>query len=226
MRPYRRLREETRNSRRTIADALEVLRELGDFKEHHCAEIHVGGLRLASGEVIGLVQVRFDDRSRENVCIVSLPSSAQFRALRQGSPRCECFDIFRLDGAIIGAEAKVLLTDGTELRAVEVIPTRLLYHPSELDWRIVRHTISIIKAEKGCYRSLRQGLFPRPLRRMVPNRRFLDCSKLAGLKIERSLKDITREIGRKDPTLRRLSPQKVSDTLRKFGIRIPQPRTD
>jgi hypothetical protein len=223
MRQYQRLLEEGRNLRRTIADALEVLREVGDFKDHHRAEVRVGTLPLPSGHVVGLVDLHFDDRSRENVFVVSLPSSTQFRAIRQGSSRHECFEISRLDGATVSAEARVLLADGTKVRAVEVIPTRLLYHPSKLDWRIVRHTISIIKAEKGCYRSLRQGLFPRPLRRMVPNRRFLDCSKLAGLKIERSLKDITREIGRKDPTLRRLSPQKVSDALRKFGIRIPQP---
>jgi hypothetical protein len=165
MRQYQRLLEDHRNSRRTIADALEVLREVGGFKDHHHAQVCIRRLSLPSG-VVGLVEVRFDDPSRENVSIVSLPSSTRFRAIREGAFRHKGFEIFRLDGATVSADAKVLLTDGTPLRAVEVLPTRLLNQPSKLDWRIVHYTISIIKAEKQCYRSLRQGLLPRPLRRI------------------------------------------------------------
>jgi hypothetical protein len=53
--------------------------------------------------------------------------------------------------------------------------------------------------------------------------RFLDCSKLSGLKLP-SLKRIARAIGRKDWTLRNLSHQKIADALRMFGIRVPRAR--
>ena len=53
---------------------------------------------------------------------------------------------------------KVVLADGTNLRAVEVIPAYLPLEPSELDRRIVRHAISMIGAEQRCYRRLGDGL--------------------------------------------------------------------
>ena len=76
---------------------------------------------------------------------------------------------------------KVALLDGTNLRAVEVIPAHLPLEPSELDWRIVHYTISIIGAEKRCYRHLGDGL-PARFQGLIPDRRFLDCSTLSDLK--------------------------------------------
>jgi len=55
MRRYVRLSEEGRTSRRTIADALEVLRNAG-FAENDRAETSIGLLNLPSTEVVGLVQ--------------------------------------------------------------------------------------------------------------------------------------------------------------------------
>jgi hypothetical protein len=222
MRQYQRLFEESRNSRRTIADALDILREVADFKDHHRAEIRIGPLRLSSGDVTGLVYVVFNAPSREKVFIVSLPTSAQCRAICQGSSRRDYFEIDRLHGAVVDAKANVRLPDGTKLRAVDVVPTRLPYNPTELDWRIVHYTISMIGAEERCYRSLREGLPPQ-LQGMVPDRRFLDCSRLPGLELP-PLKEIVGRIAEKDWTLRKLSPQKIADSLRTFGMRVPKPR--
>ena len=44
----------------------------------------------------------------------------------------------------------VLLSDGTRMHAVEVIPTHLPYHPSELDERILGTVIAMTKAD--CFR--------------------------------------------------------------------------
>ena len=222
MSKFQRLFEEDRSSRRTIADAIEVLRQACDFNSNDRAEIRIGPLRLSPRDVVGLVDVRFKAPVRDKVSIVSLPTSAQFRAIRRGASQRDCFEIFRLDRAVVDADANVLLKEGGTLSAVEVIPTRLLYEPTELDRRIVQLTVSMIGAENHCYRSLRTGV-PQPLQDMVPDRRFLDCSKLYGLDVP-PLKQIAYYIAENDKTLRKLSHQKIADALRKFGMRVPKLR--
>jgi hypothetical protein len=222
MRKYERLLEEGRNSRRTIADALEVLRSVAAFNEHDRAEICIGLLRLPSGDVVGLVDVCFNAPLREKACRVSLPTSGAFRAICEGSARRDDFEIARLDGAVVGADATVLLSDGTRLRAVEVLPAPLPYEPTGLDRRIVHHAISSAGAEQRCYRSLREGL-PPAQQDMVPDLRFLDCSRVSGLDLP-PLKVIAIDVQAADWTLRKLSQQKVADALRQFGMRRPKPR--
>lgn len=218
---YQRLREESKQSRRTIADALEVLREAADFEEDDRAEIRIGPLQLPSGHVVHLVDIVFDAPLREKVYIVSLPTSAKCRAICDGSPRRNELEISRLDGAVIDAEASVYFSGG-KLHAVEVIPFPLCYEPTELDRRIVHLTIAIIGAEDRCYRSLRDGV-PLQFQDMVPDIGLLDCSRLSELDVP-PLKNIVSLIAEKDKTLRKLSPQKASDSLRTFGVRIPKAR--
>jgi hypothetical protein len=121
MSEFQRLFEEDRSSRRTIADAIEVLRRTCDFNSHDRAEIRIGPLRLSSGDVVGLVDVQFP--VRDKVFIVSLPTSARFRANCGGASQRGCFEIFRLDGAVVAFDGNVLLKDGATFSAVEVIPT-------------------------------------------------------------------------------------------------------
>jgi hypothetical protein len=222
MSEFQRLFEEDRNSRRTIADAIEVLRQARDFKSNDRAEIRIGSLRLSPRDVVGLVDVWFKAPVGDKISIVSLPTSAQFRAIRRGASQRDCFEIFRLDGAVVDADANVLLKEGGTLSAVEAIPTLLLNQPTELDWRIVRLTVSMIGAENDCYRSLRTGV-PQPQQDMVPDLRFLDCSKVYGLDVP-PLKEIAYYIAKNDRALRKLSHQKIADALRKFGMRVPKPR--
>ena len=59
MRQYERLAEQDRLSRRTIMDALEVLRQIADFQADDHAEIHIGLLKLPSAAVVGLVDMAF-----------------------------------------------------------------------------------------------------------------------------------------------------------------------
>jgi hypothetical protein len=220
MSEFQRLFEEDRRSRRTIADAIEVLRQTCDFNSHDRAEIRIGPLRLSSGDVVGLVDVQFP--VRDKVFIVSLPTSAQFRANCGGASQRGCFEIDRLDGAVVAFDGNVRLKDGATLSAVEVIPTRVLHDPTELDWRIVQLAVAMIGAENDCYRSLRTGV-PQPQQDMVPDVRRLDCSKLSGLDLP-PLKEIAIYIGERNRTLRKLAPQKIADALRKFGMRVPKPR--
>jgi hypothetical protein len=223
MREHERLCEEDRTSRRTISDALNVLCECTGFDEHNRAEIRVGPMQLPSGELVGLVDIVFDAPRQEKASIVSLPTSGRFRCIDEASSARQSFEIARLDGAAVDAKANVLLADGSNLRAVEVIPARLPYEPSELDWLILHHVIAMTGAGEHCYRSLREGLPPH-LAEMVPDIRAIDFARLYARPMNLPpLGKIVRYIGRRDPRLK-ASRRKIADALRTFGLRVPRPR--
>jgi hypothetical protein len=219
---YKLLSDDQRYARRTIADAIHVLCEAVDFASGGQAKMRVGRLRLPSNKVVGLVQLVFKCASKRRGFIVSLPASTHFTGMRDKTTQRECFDIVRLDGAKVDASGNVVLTRGAELHGVELVPALLPRNPSELDWRIVHHTVAIIGQEEHCYRSLRKGLRGRQ-REMVPDVRFLDCQQLSKLDLP-PLKVLAIDIAARDWTLKNLSQQKIADALRKFGVRIPSPR--
>jgi hypothetical protein len=216
-----RLQEEHRNSRRSIADAIDVLRDRGGFGDDDCAKIRIGLIRLPSDHVVGLVDVLFENRVEQKVYVVSLRTCARIRASR-GAARRYLFEIDRLDGAVVDAAGNVRLGDGTQLRAVEVVPIHLPFHPTVHDWRIVHAAIAALRAEERCYRNLQKDL-PRAEQGMVPDWRAIDCSKLSGLELP-PLKELALCIAEKDPTLGELSQQTIANALRRFGMRIPKLR--
>lgn len=228
MSTYKRLADDECDRRRTIADALEVLRSIPDYTERSRAEIRVTGLRLHSGEdkLVGLIELEFTAGSCDTIYIVSLPTSEQFRARNEASLRSNDYAIADLDGAVVDGGGAVELRDGKRLHAVEMMPTCALSQPTELDWRIVHHTISMIEgASVRCYRSLRdQDNLAPSIREMTPDLRFLDCNAISDL-IAPGPKRIAHSLGKKYPGLKIPSPQKVSDALRKFSIRVPKPRS-
>jgi hypothetical protein len=215
------LREDQRNHRFTVSDAIDVLVSAG-FGDDDFAEIRINGMRLPSREVVGLPNVFFSSDAL-GATMVSLATSAQFKAKRQGEVDARLFSIFELDGAEVYNNGSVRLPDGTTLRAVEVIPAKLPLKPSDLDWLIVHHVIWIIGAEDRCYRSLREHAKPRCLdlpEDIVPEIRIIDCGALKGHELP-SLKYLAWQIGKKQPTLE-VSDQKIADALLKFGMRIPR----
>jgi hypothetical protein len=217
------LREEERNQRLTVSHAIDVLANDADFGDDDFAEIQVGILPLPSRDKVGLANVFFDSHTLGKTLVVSLATSAGFRAKCQGEADARRFSIFELDGAKVDNNGIVRLSSGLMLRAVTVIPAKLPLKPSELDYRIVHLVISIIGAEDRCYRSLREHAKPKcldVLEEIIPEMRFIDCSALDGLELL-SLKHLANQIGKKDPTLKRLSRQKIADALRIFGMRIP-----
>jgi len=66
---YQSFASDDRISRRTIADAIEVLRSVPDFTKQSRAGIQVALLPLPSGQVVGLVNVQFIGALREVVCV-------------------------------------------------------------------------------------------------------------------------------------------------------------
>jgi hypothetical protein len=196
------LREKERLTRRTVADAIDVLREFAGFGEHDHAEIRINVIPLPSKQTVGVILLRFDAPSDQEVFFVSLPTSGRFNGRREGSSRPATFEISQLDGALVDANATVRLRNGELLRAVEVVPASLPLEPSELDWKIVHHTISVVGAEKRCDRTWRTN-----------GHRVIDCKRLPTLKPP-PLKELAWRLAEQDPALRGVSPQKIADALR------------
>ena len=211
-----RLQEERRTKRRTVADALEVVRQVLRVEDPPRGRIRVGPLRLPSGKRTALVDVVFPELES----IVSLPTSARFQATSDSASKPSIFEMCRLEGAQVFSDGTVLLADGSRLRAVEVLPTHLPYEPSALDERILRHVISMTGSDY-CYRSIREGL-PEHLRTQVPDLRALDYSRVRKIQAP-TLKVIKAYIEDHDPTMR-VSNQKIADALATFGVRVPRPR--
>jgi hypothetical protein len=214
---YKRLQEENRNRRRTVVDAIETLKEQICFQDNDRAELRIWLIELPSGDVVGLVNVFFESLP-DITLIVSLPTSIFFRARQPEQSEFQHFDIAELDGASLDGAGNVELKDGTRLRAVEVVPARLPYEISELDWRIVNHTVSMMGAEERCYVHPSRSSSPKQ-RQIAREHRLLDVSTLVGLGAPPLLKQIKGTFLDQNTDVKNISEAKISDTLSKFGMR-------
>jgi hypothetical protein len=209
------LDEAGRTQRRTVADALEVVRQRQGVGEITRAEITLAPFALPWGGSTAGVVVLFPHLGYG----VSLPASARFSARTDSLPQHQTFEIALLDGAEICSDGSVLLKDGRRLRAVEVEPTGL-HKPSALDERILQHVIALTNSFH-CYRSIREGL-PEDLQRQLPDLRALDYSRVRTIQPP-ALKVIRGYIEQNDPQVR-VSTQKIADALARCGVRAPRRR--
>jgi hypothetical protein len=215
MQQYVALDQDGRTKRRTVADALEVVRQRLGVGEITHAEIRLAPFALPWGGSTAAVVVLFPDLGY----YVSLPASARFGARTDPSPQRQAFEIAVLEGAEICSDGSVLLKDGRRLRAVEVEPTGL-HSPSALDERILRHVIALTRSWH-CYRSIREGL-PEDLQHQLPDLRALDYSRVRTIQAP-LLKVIRGYIEQNDPQLR-ISNQKIAGALARCGVRVPRRR--
>ncbi|TWB59230.1 hypothetical protein [Bradyrhizobium sacchari] len=209
------LQPEERDNRRSIADAVDLLHQHAAFDGGHTVKIRIGGLRLPSQDIVGLVAVCAENAAAETSFIVTLPTCKKIRARSHSREDLEEFDIFQFGGATVHGNGNVELVDGTRLRAVDVIPVLLPYNLTELDWVILRRTIEMKGAEQECY------TYSIPFDRPV---KAFDCRNLPLRGTAPPVKEILRYIAKREPTLKRLSRQKVDETLRKFGMWRPRTR--
>jgi hypothetical protein len=221
MSAYEVLGEREWKMRRTVADAIEVLRKDVGFEGDDRAQIQLGQLRLPSREIVFLVGIFFESAIHKKTFIVWLPTAVQFRAILTDQSVLDQFNIERLERATLDDAGNVELYDGTRMRAVDIIPAPLPYKPSGLDWAIIRLAISKLNAQDECSYST-EGLFSEHPDRN-PYIGFVDCSKLTGLRIP-GLKVLKGYIEDQEPTLKSLSKQAIANALRKFGMRIPVAR--
>ena len=104
---YVALDEDGRTKRRTVADALEVVRQRLGVGEITHAEIRLAPFALPWGGSTAAVVVLFPDLGY----YVSLPASARFGARTDPSPQRQAFEIAVLEGAEICSDGSVLLKD-------------------------------------------------------------------------------------------------------------------
>jgi len=120
--------ERTKNGRRSmrsIADALEALRGDGHLENCSRLEIRTNPLPSQTNEAPSLVLVVCHLNSPEEPWGVALPTSWEFRGRPLGKSTPETFEMLRIDRAKVDEDGTVTLSDGTRLKAVEVIPAAL-----------------------------------------------------------------------------------------------------
>jgi hypothetical protein len=215
------LGDNERNERRTIMDALEVLRTEAKFEENDVAVLWLGGLRLPSTKIVHLVCISFESQIHKKKFFVSLPSANSFKARFEGEPEPQEFEIASLAGATINGWGHVRLSDGTQILGVEIIPALLPYKVTRLDWAIIRQTVAALGVEDECRYD--PGELAQRALGTNPIGNPIDCSRLSGHTAP-LLKVIQGRIQDHEPGFKTVSLQKIADTLRKFGMRIPSGR--
>ena len=115
-----------RKSLRSVADALEKLRELGGLQGTGNIECSILPIQLPNGRASGLVCVigpREDDGRR---WIIWMPSAVKFSAISMTKVR-QTFEIGLLNGAIIDHGGNVTLHNGQHVHGVNLIPVPVHY---------------------------------------------------------------------------------------------------
>jgi hypothetical protein len=203
-------------SRRSLADAFEVLRAKTSICNPTGGSFDISPMLLPSGQVVSLVSVRF--AAHGTAYIVPLPSCTHFRAICVGANKFQKFPIERLVDATLEPSKQVRLADGTALKAFEVIPTALPVEPTRQQWKIVHGVLNAFGL-KHCYRSLREAAHLQDL----AGYHFLDCSRLGDLGLPK-LNEICYRLTRLDRSFANISEQTIANALRTFGIRLPARR--
>jgi hypothetical protein len=229
---YRILRndEDSRKQRCTIADALDVLVADAGFRAGDIATIITQGLQLPDWSVAWLVALTFDGgcRSDAQPVVVFLRTASEFFAIQADETKKEGYPIDQLHGGNVDYDGVVIALNGDRFRAVELKRAILPYEPTPLERDIVSATLSTDSwASRDIYRDLCDDL-PVEIRRKHPTIKVLDYSKLVK----------EARLGTRGPMLKEIqgkfadlfqgrilpSPQQISNTLEKIGIRLPHQR--
>jgi hypothetical protein len=174
---------------------------------------------LPSGDIVGIANLFCEFQALGKTLIVSLATSKVFRARSKERRELKTFSISDLDDASLKLDGSVEMKDGTIFRSIEVLPSRLPYELSELDWRILHCVISMMEIGEQCW--VRPAhLNEREL--SVPARDYMliDFSTLPG-RTTPLLKQIQGELTDRYPDCKAPSQQKIADTLAKAGMRQP-----
>jgi hypothetical protein len=210
--------------RTSVKWAIDQLREKVAFGPGDIAFLDVADLNLAVGLTVPSPALRFVPAGNREVCYVALLAPGKHcRAVDAASGKKSKFDINVLNGAVVDYEGHATLDNGSTLRAIEIVPSRVS-EPTRRDWRILKAFIAVRGAKHQCYRSLLEGLLPEAISRLpeLANIQVLDCSRLCTLEPQ-LLKQDRYDIQAQDPTLD-FSEEKLAQALAKFWVRERNPR--
>jgi hypothetical protein len=212
------LKPDEKHLRRTIADALELLRAEANFSDEDHAEISVAPLPITTcAQSVALLF-----KTNLVTSIVMMPSTEQFQAFRPGESRHQTWDIRHLHKAVVHGAGAVRLTDGTLLKAVEIIVADLPWRLTPLDYLIMKHALAAMGLQEDSFRrSLREGV-PEKYRETVPDLRWWDFAKLAQVRAP-AFKIFQRYLERERSSFS-VSRQKYFEALTKAGMCDSWPR--
>jgi hypothetical protein len=191
-----------RSNMRSLADALEKLRELGNLHGNGTAECKTMPIRLPNGRVSGVVCVVGPQQDNGRRWIIRMPSAAKFSAISTTKVR-QTFPIEMLNGAISDSDGNVTLGNGQHVHGVKLIPTPVHYDFSATQDAIVWHALKLLG---------KQG----------DEIKYLDYSKIRHIKIQgrkQLLYDITKAITK---YVDGVSASFVATTLKAAGMRGPR----
>jgi len=212
-------------SMRSVADALNALREAGWIHNGARLQMRIVSLSLAGGDVMHFAVVCLHPDERDHPVGVRLPSADRFKGRRTGSGETETRDIQELDGAAVWSTGVVQTVDGYGFEAVEMIPRHFVRELNALQKLIVYWTIRMLGLtdREVCYQlpdDIRHFL-PKDFGRLTRDLRYLDYGRLPGRQLP-SLKAIHRFLGDHNKSLREVSHQTIADALRVSGFRVPR----
>jgi hypothetical protein len=211
------LAEGNKHNRRSLADAIELLNAHAGFHTNDRATIRTSQLLLAAKEPIFQLCVIFQGPGSDVTFLVSLPASSHCTTVASETNALETIGTFNLDDASVDYYGNVVLTNGTQLKAVGVIPTPLPYELSELDGHILRHTIGFLGIGDRVFRTLGEEL-DSETRTTLPAIRAIDFQRLQGRKMP-LLKQLRNSMADSGEFPNIPSLQKLSTTLSKCGMR-------
>ena len=191
---------DTRQARRTLADALHAL------TENPQAEVRIAPMLLQDGSHAASVAVIVSRPS------VLMPSATHFTALdTSGVPVRR--EIAALDCAVTDFNGNVKLADGTRVRAVELELAPITRELTPEQGNVLRCVLKVLGAENRCYRPLAPDL--------LPGLMVLDYAKVAELGEDElpSLKAIERDVLRE---MRGITRHKLAEVLALAGLRRPR----
>jgi hypothetical protein len=198
-----------RKSLRSVADALEKLRELGGLQGTGNIECNILPIQLPNGRVSGLVCVigpRQDDGRR---WIIWMPSAVKFSAISMTKVR-QTFEIGLLNGAIIDHDGIVTLHNGQHVHGVNLIPVPVHYDFDSTQHAIVWHALKLLGELDECWRSVDD--------RLLPGIKFLDYSAIRNIRV-RGRKQLLYDVGKH---VDGVSASFIAKTLSAAGMRGPR----
>lgn len=217
---YVHLGEREKHNRRSVADAIELLVTDTGFRHKNHATIRTVPFPFPAKWPLTQLCVVFEHFDRQQTFLVWLPTSSHIKARTAESRNSAKSDTVILDGAQVDIDASVWLSNGTQLRAVEVVPANLPYELSNLDWQIIESTIKLMKIGHLVMRTFGEELDD-DVRETLPQIRRVDFLRLKEhqpppLKVIQHFIE-TEGVGH-------ISFEKLSSTLSKCGMRLVRRR--
>jgi hypothetical protein len=198
-----------RNIMRSLADALEKLRELGGLRGTGNIECNTLPIHLPNGRVSGLVSVIGPRQDNGRRWIIRMSSAAKFSAMSTTKVR-QTFEIGMLNGAISDQDGNVTLHNGQHVHGVELIPVAVHYDFDSTQHAIVWHALKLLGKLDECWHSVDDKL--------LPGIKYLDYSKILNIRIQ-GRKQLLYDIGK---YVDGVSASFIAKTLADAGMRGPR----